>query len=132
MTSLTALPQFLGYLAASIVLLAVFLLVYTRITRHDEWALMRSGNCAAAVSLSGAVLGFALPLASVIAHASNMADLVVWALVAMVVQLAAYFLIYMSQRDVTGAIERGEMSQAVMLATGGIVMGLLNAACLTY
>jgi putative membrane protein len=132
MTSLKALPSFLGYLAASIVLLGIFLLIYTRITRHDEWSLIRQGNCAAAVSLSGALLGFSLPLASVIAHAANIADLVVWALVAMVVQLLAYLFGYMILRDATQAIDRGEMSAAVVLAAGGLVMGVLNAACLTY
>lgn len=132
MTSLAALPNFLAYLLASIVLLGIFLAIYTRITKHDEWSLLNQGNVAAAVSLSGSVLGFSLPLASVIAHAANMADLVVWSVVAMVVQLVAYFILFMTQRDITGRIERGEMAPAIMLATAGLVLGVLNAACLTY
>ena len=132
MTSLKNLPYFLSYFATSVVLLAVFLVIYPRITRHDEWALLKKGNTAAAVSLAGATLGFALPLASVIAHSAGFVDLLVWAAVAMVVQLLSYFLLIAVQRDMTGAIERGEMAPAVMLGAGGVVMGVLNAACLTY
>ena len=132
MTSLSALPYFLTYFAASVVLLAIFLLIYTRITRHDEWALMHQGNTAATLSLCGAGVGFALPLASVIAHSVNFVDLLVWSLVAMAVQLLSYFLVYAVQRDVTGALERGEMAPAILLASGAIIMGILNAACLTY
>ena len=132
MTSLKNLPYFLSYFATSVVLLAVFLVIYPRITRHDEWALLKKGNTAAAVSLAGATLGFALPLASVIAHSAGFGDLLVWAAVAMVVQLLSYFLLIAVQRDMTGAIERGEMAPAVMLGAGGVVMGVLNAACLTY
>lgn len=132
MTSLNNLPYFLTYFATSVVLLAVFLVIYTRITRHDEWALLQKGNTAAAVSLSGATLGFALPLASVIAHAAGFLDLLVWAVVAMIVQLLSYFLVFAVQRDMTSSIERGQMASAVMLAAGGVVMGVLNAACLTY
>lgn len=132
MTSLGNLPYFLTYFVASIVLLAIFLAIYTRVTRHDEWSLMQQGNIAATVSLSGAALGFALPLASVIAHAVSFIDLLVWAVVAMAVQLLSYFLIYAVQPDMTGALERGEMAPALQLATGGVVMGVINAACLTY
>lgn len=132
MTSLAALPHFLAYLGVSILVLAVFLVIYTWMTRHNEWDLIRRGNTAASVSLSGALIGFSLPLASVIAHAGDFADLVVWALVAMVVQLIAYFLVNVIASDVSAAIERGQMAQAVMLGTGGVVMGILNAACLTY
>jgi len=132
MTSLSALPNFLAYLVASLALLAVFIAIYTWMTKHDEWGQIQQGNTAAAVSLSGAVLGFALPLSSVIAHAASIPDLLVWSIVAMVVQLAAYFIVTMTHRDVSSAIERGEMARAVVLAMTSVVMGLLNAACLTY
>ena len=132
MTSLNNLPYFLSYFAISVVLLAVFLAIYTRITRHDEWALLQQGNTAASVSLLGATLGFALPLASVVAHAANFVDLLVWAVVAMVVQLLSYFLIRAVRANISDAITRGEMAAAVLLGGGGVVMGVLNAACLTY
>ena len=132
MNSLSTLPYFLSYFGTSVLLLGLFLLIYTRITRHDEWALLQQGNAAASVSLSGAALGFALPLASVITHAVSFVDLLVWSVVAMLVQLLAYALVYAVRRDVSTAISRGDMAPAVMLGAGGVVLGVLNAACLTY
>jgi putative membrane protein len=132
MTSLQGLPDFLIWFATALTLLVVFLAVYARITRHDEWALLKAGNSAAAVSLMGAALGFALPLASVIAHAADFFDLLVWAAVAMIVQLLGYFLVYVVRHDVSAAIARGEMASAVLVGGGSVVLGLINAACLTY
>ena len=42
---------------------------------------------AAALNLGGAILGFCLPLASTIAHSVSIADVAMWALVALVVQI---------------------------------------------
>ena len=54
------------YFALSIVLIAVFIAIYTAITPYREVALIRAGNTAAAVSLGGALLGFSLPLAQAV------------------------------------------------------------------
>jgi putative membrane protein len=132
MTSLLSLPDFLIWFISALALLGVFLRIYTFMTRHDEWALLKAGNTAAAVSLLGATLGFALPLASVIAHAADFLDLLVWAAVAMIVQLLSYFLVYVVRHDVSAAIARGEMASAVLVGGGGVVLGVINAACLTY
>ena len=60
MTSLAALPAFLAYFASAIVLLAAFLAAYTLILPLDEWGLIRRGNTAVALVVSGAAIGFAL------------------------------------------------------------------------
>jgi putative membrane protein len=72
MTSLANLPNFLMYFGASIVLLAAFLGAYTLILPLHEWTLIREGNAAVALSLSGATLGFALPLASAVVSAPRL------------------------------------------------------------
>ena len=58
---LAMLPAFLAYFAVAIALIAVFFLVYVNVTPYDEIALIRQGNTAAAVGLSGALFGFAIP-----------------------------------------------------------------------
>ena len=75
---LTLLPAFLSYFAVAVALIAVFLLVYVNVTPYDEMALIRQGNTAAAVSLSGALIGFAMPVANVIAHSDTLVDLAAW------------------------------------------------------
>jgi hypothetical protein len=75
---LATLPNFLAYLGAAAVLLAAFVAIYLFVTPYDEIKLIRENNLAAAVSLSGAVLGFAMPIANVIAHSDTLLDLAVW------------------------------------------------------
>ncbi len=53
---------YLIYIVTGFGLLVLFLLVYTRVTPHREFRLIREGNVAAALSLGGAVLGFSLTL----------------------------------------------------------------------
>lgn len=131
MTSLANLPYFLAYFAASILLLAAFLGAYTLITPVHEWTLIRQGNTAAAISLAGATLGFTLPLASAIVHSGSFADMVVWAAVALVLQLLCFAAMRMLRRNVSAALAQGDMAEAIVLACGSIVFGVLNAACLS-
>ncbi len=86
MTSLSALPGFLSHFLAGLALLGAALMLYARFTPHDEVALIRAGNPAAAVSLGGTVVGFALPIGAAIAHSANLLDAVVRAAVALVAQ----------------------------------------------
>ena len=131
MTSLANLPNFLAYFGAAVVLLAAFIGAYTLITPLDEWGLLRQGNTAVALSLAGATIGFTLPLASAIVHSVNLADMAVWAAVALVLQLVCFAVLRLLRRDVGAALARGDMAEAIVLATGSIVFGLLNAACLS-
>lgn len=132
MTSLETLPTFLAYFALAVGFLAVFLVIYTSLTPHPEWTLIRHGNTAAATSLVGAALGFCLPLASAVAHSVGLVDMAVWAGVALAIQILAFLTLRLVLGDMCGAIARGEMAAAVMLGGGSLAVGLLNAACLTY
>jgi putative membrane protein len=94
--------------------------------------LIRAGNLPAAVSLGGAVLGFALAIGSAIAHSASLLDAAVWGFVALLAQLAAFGatarLLLPGWRR---AMERGELSGSVLNAAIAVAVGLLNAACLT-
>jgi putative membrane protein len=129
---LVALPAFLSYLAVAIVLMAVFLLVYVNVTPYDEIALIRKGNAAAATSLSGALIGFAMPVANVIAHSDTLVDLAAWGAIAGVVQLLAYLAARFTLPQLAADIPAGRIAPALFLAALSLAMGLINAACMTY
>ena len=129
---LVTLPNFLIYFVASIALTAIFLLVYMRVTPYREWELIRAGNNAAAISLSGAGLGFVLPLASTITHSVNWLDMVVWGVVAMIVQLGVFLLARVLKPQLNADIAAGRTAPAVSLAAMSVGVGILNAACLTW
>ena len=88
--SLAGLPAFAGYFAAAAVLSVLFVVIYTAITPFREIDLIRKGNSAAAIEIGMALIGFSIPLASAIYHSANLIDCVIWGVVTLIVQLAAY------------------------------------------
>jgi putative membrane protein len=128
---LESLGAFLAYFAAAVLLLAAFLALYTLVTPVREWEMIRTGSTAAAVALGGSVLGFCLPLAMAIARSRSLSDMVLWAAIALVVQLAGYAAVRLLRRQERGGQEGGDMAEAILLACGSVGLGLLNAACLT-
>jgi putative membrane protein len=130
--SIAGLPNFLLYFALALVLLAVFVAIYVRVTQYREFVLIRNGNVAAAISLSGALIGFVLPLASAIAHSVNPVDMVAWGAIALIVQLVVYAAASRLVPHFREAIESGRVAPATLLAALAVSVGVLNAACLTY
>ena len=129
---LATLPDFLAYGVSAIVLMAAFVYIYTAITPHQEFALIKAGNIAASISLSGALIGFVLALASVIQHSVSLIDMVVWGIIALIVQLLAYFSVRLALPAISQGIEEGNVSKAILLASTAISFGLINAACMVY
>jgi putative membrane protein len=129
---LATLPNFLAYLATAIVLLVAFMAIYLYVTPYDEINLIRANNTAAAISLSGAVLGFAMPIANVIAHSDTLLDLAVWGVIAGIVQLLAWMVARVALPRLKEAIAAGLVAPAIFVAALSITVGLLNAACMTY
>ncbi len=128
----TMLPGFLMYFAVAVALLFVFLLIYVNVTPYHELALIRAGNPAAAISLAGALLGFAMPVANVIAHSDTIADLLAWGGIAGVIQILAYLAARFALPFLTEDIPAGKIAPAIFLASLSLGVGLINAACMTY
>lgn len=128
----TMLSAFLSYFAVALVLLAFFLLIYINITPYSEIALMRQGNSAAAISLSGALIGFAMPVANAIAHNDTLIDLIAWSLLAAIIQLFTYLAVRFTLPQLSQDIPAGKIAPAIFLAALSLAVGLINAACMTY
>src|SRR5512132_1323298 len=90
-----------------LVYLAVFAALYIRITPYREIALIREGNMAASFSLSGALLGFIVPLASAVQHSVSLVDMAIWGLIAMLVQIAAFIAVKLMIPSITRDIPEG-------------------------
>jgi len=117
--------------AAALALLAAFLAAYTLLLPLKEWALIRQGNTASALVLAGPVVGFCLPLAEAIRQSNGLSDMIVWAGISLAGQLLAFGVLRLWRKDAAAAIERGDMAEAITLATFSVVLGMLNAACLS-
>jgi putative membrane protein len=102
------------------------------VTRHNEMALIRRGNVAAAISLAGAVLGFTLPLSSAIVHSVSVLDMVVWSVVALVVQILVFLAANLALRGLSTRIEENDVAAGITLAAASLAIGMLNAASMSY
>ncbi|AZE69555.1 putative membrane protein [Pseudomonas synxantha] len=122
---------FVLYILGAALLFALFQFIYTRITPHKEFELIRAGNTSAAVALGGAIVGFAIPASNVIAYSVSLVDFVVWAVIAAVVQLLAFLLTSLVLKGTSERIKKGELAAGIYVAAVAISVGMLNAACMT-
>jgi putative membrane protein len=130
--SFATFDDFLVYLAVAVALVAVFIALYIRVTPYREIQLIREGNMAASFSLSGALLGFIVPLASAVQHSVNLVDMALWGAIAMLVQLAAYVVVKLLIPTLTEDIPANKGSTGFFLGSISLGVGLLNAACMSY
>ncbi|MBD8707780.1 MULTISPECIES: DUF350 domain-containing protein [Pseudomonas] len=129
--SFQSLLSFVVYIIVAGGLFSLFQMAYTRLTPHKEFAQIREGNVAAAVALGGALIGFALPASNVITYSISVLDVVIWAVIAAVVQLLAFTATSMVLKDLSARITRGELAAAIYAASVSISVGFLNSACMT-
>ena len=129
--SLAGLPAFLLYFGLSLALLVLFLAVYLGMTPYNELALIRQGNAAAAISLAGAIIGFVLPLSRAVTQSVSALDLLVWGVIALIVQVVVFFLVGKLVPRFAEAIRDDRMAGAAFLAALAVAVGLLNAAAMT-
>ncbi|HET9025314.1 MAG TPA: DUF350 domain-containing protein [Burkholderiaceae bacterium] len=130
--SLAGLPYFIAYFGLSLVLLTACLAIYVAITPYPEIRLIRDGNGAAAATLSGVLVGFALPLGSAVAHSVSLLDMLLWAVIALVIQLLAYAAVRLAVPKVVQHVREGQVASGVFLGAVAVSVGILNAACMTY
>jgi putative membrane protein len=119
------------YFLVSIVLVIVFIAIYTAITPYREITLIRHGNTAAAISLGGAVIGYSVPLAYAVAQSGSIVDMLTWSLVALVAQLVAYAITRLLLPQLPADVNEGKLAPAIFLAALSIAIGVLNAAAMT-
>jgi putative membrane protein len=130
--SLAGLPAFLVYFCTALVAVVAYLFVYTRVTPHDEFLLIRDNNPAAAIALGLSLVGFALPLVSAIAHSANVWDCLIWGIIALIVQIIVFFIVKIPVPNLSQRIAGGELAAAIWLGLASLAAGALNAASMIY
>ena len=126
----SGLPQLLGQGLVTLLLLALGVLVYTLVTPFREQALIAQGNVAAGVTMAGAVVSLAIPLAATLATSQAILDVVVWGVVAVVLQLIAFLVVALLFKDFRRMIEGGNLAAACALAGVQLAVALLNAGAM--
>ena len=130
--SLSGFDEFLIYAGLSVAFIYGYMIVYLWLTPYNELKLIKDGNVAAALGLSGSVLGFTFPLAAAIRNSVNPWDMMLWALIAALVQLLVYLAVRYTLLNVVRRIPDGQVATGIVLAGISVSAGILNAACMTY
>jgi len=125
---LTGLPFLLLHSSVTFAMLVSGLIVYAWVTPYDELALIKAGNTAAAITLSGAVIGFAIPLAVTLKTSLNTWDIILWGLVTLILMIIAYRVMNLVIRDFENRVQNDETGPAILLAAVKIAVGLIAAA----
>ncbi|MEZ0329077.1 MAG: DUF350 domain-containing protein [Dissulfuribacterales bacterium] len=132
MAQLHGMISFLIYFGSAVGMTCLFAFVYAMITPYREFELIRIGNKAAAYSMSGAILGFAIPLASAIVHSVGFLDMLMWSIVAFVVQVLVFRVMMLVLKGLANGIRDGVESNGLFLGMMSVVAGILNAASMSY
>lgn len=134
LVSLGGLSAFAIYFALSLVLLLAFKYIYTFITPHDEWKLVKEDkNSAAAIGLVGALIGFSLALGSAASNSVSIIDFIIWGIVALIAQTIAFAIVrFLLMPKIIERINANEIAAGIILGGVSVAVGLLNAACMTY
>jgi putative membrane protein len=130
--SLAGLPAFLAYFCTGVFAVVAYLCIYTRITPHDEFQLIRDNDPAAAIALGLSLLGFVLPVVSAIAHSANIVDCLIWSAIALMVQIVVYYAVKIPVPNLSAKIAAGELGAAIWLGLSSLAAGALNAAAMIY
>ena len=129
-SALKAMPVFAAQFAIALVMLIGAVLIYRAVTPQDETRLIRENNVAAATEFGAVILSLALPLAMCLARSVSISDIVIWGVVALVLQLGTFFVASVVFRDLRERIERGEVASAIALGATHLGVAAINAAAI--
>jgi putative membrane protein len=126
----TGLPMLLLQFLLVLALLVAGIFIYMAVTPFHERDLLRNGNPAAATVLGGALVALAIPLAALLATTGALLDILVWGVVAVLLQLLTVTILLHLLRGMRAMIEAGQVAAAIPLVAAQISIGLLNAAAM--
>ncbi len=123
------------FFITAIIVVTIFLFLYAIVTPYDDYKLIfEENNTAAAIGFGGAILGLSIPLYSALVSSVSYGDFLIWAGVAMLIQLAfAFAMTRISGKfSLEKPINDGIIPVGVLMAFMSISIGLINAGSMSY
>ena len=124
------LPVLLLQFAVTLALLGIGVVCYNALTPFHERELVRAGNTAAGIVAGGNFVALAIPLAATLATSLVTLDIVIWGIVALLLQLIAFVAAARLIPGLRGMIESGNTAAAIMLVGIQVAVALLNAGAM--
>lgn len=120
----------LAHMGLTMVLLVGGATIYALITPHKEIGLIQEGNAAAALSFGGVIVALALPLAMSLAASNTLAEVGLWGVMSVAVQLLVFRLTDMLLAGLPDRIREGEMAAATLLVSAKLATAMVLAAAM--
>lgn len=127
----SGLPVLLLQFLVTVALLCVGVICYMGITPFRERELVARGNPAGGIVYGGSVVALAIPLAATLATSTVVLDIVVWGIVALILQLLAFAVATLLFRNLRAEVEAGNVAAALSLVGMQIAVALLNAGAMS-
>lgn len=119
------------YFIVTLGLLAAFMYVYEKTTPYREFQEIKSGNTAAAIAFGGAILGFVIPLGSVVLFTHSIGELIKWGIMVGIIQIVTFQVIH-RLHGFGDCVREGKVAGATFLAFCSAAVGIINATCISY
>ncbi|WP_435951872.1 DUF350 domain-containing protein [Dryocola sp. BD626] len=129
---LASLFAFANYFFIGLAMICCFMFIYTRITPHNEWQLIKSNNVAAALAFSGTLIGYVIPLSSAAVNSVSIPDYLAWGGIALIVQMLIYFAVRIYMPKLSEKIISHNIAAGMFTGTASLAGGIFNAACMTW
>ncbi|GAE33692.1 DUF350 domain-containing protein [Halalkalibacter akibai] len=127
--------HFLIYLTVSLLLFVIGTYIFKLLTPYSERAQIKNGNTAVALKLLGKMAGLVVVLQSAVRHSINLVDLIVWAFIAIIIQIVLHLVIeYVLTRNTSLAkeVEGGNVAVGLFLGGVSVLVGLIVAANISF
>ena len=121
-------PQFLLQAGVTLGLLITGCIVHVLLTPMKEMKLIREGNISAGISVAAVIVGLAIPMSACLETATSVYNILIWGVVAILLQLLAFRIADLLLRDLPKRIERDEMGSALVLAAIKVSAAMVMAA----
>lgn len=121
-------PQFLLHGGVTLGLLITGCIVHVLLTPMKEMKLIREGNISAGISVAAVIVGLAIPMSACLETAKSVYDVLIWGVVAILLQLLAFRVAELILHDLPKRIERNEIGAALVLAAVKIAAAMVMAA----
>lgn len=126
---------FLLFFISAVAVVSLFLFLYAKVTPYDDYKMIfQENNLSASVGFGGAIVGLCIPLYSALTNSVSYIDFLVWAFVAMIIQLV--FAYAMTRAKGKFSFEQhitdNSIPVGILMAFLSISIGLLNAGSMSY
>lgn len=123
------------FFLSAVFIVILFLYLYAIVTPYDDYKLIfQENNSAASIGFGGAIVGLCIPLYSALVSSVSYVDFIIWAVVAMTIQLLFALVVTRLNNKFSfeKLINEGVTSVGILMAFLSISIGLLNAGSMSY